>query len=138
MVPSAFVMSLEMARLGPDGDGGVTGAGQVLSLLMLSGGMRPTAALPSGSLFPQVSGLNACLLNIANFLVTSYTSPARRPLGLQGCQRQIRQAQVTLQVLGNVKSCLSIAVSVAIFRTNVAHVLDVALPHPAVAQQGIA
>lgn len=46
------------------------------------------------------SGLNACLLNIANFLVTSYTSP------------------VTLQVLGNVKSCLSIAVSVAIFRNS--------------------
>lgn len=44
-----------------------------------------------------VSGLNACLLNVANFLVTSYTSA------------------VTLQVLGNVKSCLAIAVSVAIF-----------------------
>lgn len=43
------------------------------------------------------SGFNACLLNVANFMVTSYTSP------------------VTLQVLGNVKSCLSIAVSVAIF-----------------------
>ena len=24
-----------------------------------------------------VSGLNACLLNIANFLVTSYTSPVK-------------------------------------------------------------
>eukprot|EP00438_Fugacium_kawagutii_P025885 Skav233695 [mRNA] locus=scaffold1927:304383:322906:+ [translate_table: standard] len=48
----------------------------------------------------MAKGLNACLLNIANFLVTSYTSP------------------VTLQVLGNVKSCLSIGVSVAIFRTN--------------------
>eukprot|EP00439_Symbiodinium_sp_Y106_P008964 s793_g1.t1 len=48
----------------------------------------------------MLSGLNACLLNIANFLVTSYTSP------------------VTLQVLGNVKSCLSIAVSVAIFRNS--------------------
>ncbi|CAE7831248.1 unnamed protein product [Symbiodinium microadriaticum] len=71
----------DLQGLGPDGDGGVTGAGQVLSLLMLS-------------------GLNACLLNIANFLVTSYTSP------------------VTLQVLGNVKSCLSIAVSVAIFRNS--------------------
>jgi len=59
----------------------VAGAGQVLILLMFS-------------------GLNACLLNIANFLVTSYTSP------------------VTLQVLGNVKSCLSIAVSVAIFRNS--------------------
>lgn len=71
----------DLQGLGPDGDDGVTGAGQVLFLLMLS-------------------GLNACLLNIANFLVTSYTSP------------------VTLQVLGNVKSCLSIAVSVAIFRNS--------------------
>ncbi|CAK9061026.1 unnamed protein product [Durusdinium trenchii] len=59
----------------------VTGIGTVMYLLVLS-------------------GLNACLLNIANFLVTSYTSP------------------VTLQVLGNVKSCLSIAVSVAIFRNS--------------------
>jgi drug/metabolite transporter (DMT)-like permease len=47
-----------------------------------------------------VSGLNACLLNVSNFLVTSYTSA------------------VTLQVLGNVKSCLSIAISVAIFRNE--------------------
>ncbi|CAE7613860.1 unnamed protein product [Symbiodinium sp. CCMP2456] len=67
--------------LAKNGEGGGTGAGQVLFLLLLS-------------------GLNACLLNIANFLVTSYTSP------------------VTLQVLGNVKSCLSIAVSVAIFRNS--------------------
>lgn len=47
-----------------------------------------------------VSGLNACLLNLANFLVTSYTSA------------------VMLQVLGNVKSCLSIGISVAIFRNS--------------------
>jgi len=47
-----------------------------------------------------ISGLNACLLNVANFMVTSYTSP------------------VTLQVLGNVKSCLAIGVSVAIFRNT--------------------
>eukprot|EP00435_Cladocopium_sp_Y103_P046259 s2759_g13.t1 len=59
----------------------ITGVGTVMYLLVLS-------------------GLNACLLNIANFLVTSYTSP------------------VTLQVLGNVKSCLSIGVSVAIFRNS--------------------
>eukprot|EP00439_Symbiodinium_sp_Y106_P069365 s2915_g11.t3 len=78
LVPSCLQVD---GGLGPDGDDGVTGAGQVLFLLMLS-------------------GLNACLLNIANFLVTSYTSP------------------VTLQVLGNVKSCLSIAVSVAIFRNS--------------------
>lgn len=44
-----------------------------------------------------LSGFNACALNIMNFLVTSYTGP------------------VTLQVLGNVKGCASIAVSVAIF-----------------------
>lgn len=47
-----------------------------------------------------VSGLNACLLNVANFLVTSYTSA------------------VMLQVLGNVKSCLSIGISVAIFKNS--------------------
>jgi len=45
-----------------------------------------------------LSGLVACLLNITNFLVTVRTSP------------------VTLQVLGNVKSCASIAISVAVFR----------------------
>jgi len=44
-----------------------------------------------------VSGLNACLLNVVNFSVTAYTSP------------------VTLQVLGNVKNCLSILVSVSVF-----------------------
>jgi len=47
-----------------------------------------------------VSGMNACLLNLSNFLVTSYTSA------------------VTLQVLGNVKSCLGIAVSITIFRNS--------------------
>lgn len=59
----------------------VTGVGYVVLLLILS-------------------GLNACLLNVANFLVTSYTSA------------------VTLQVLGNVKSCISIAVSVTIFKNH--------------------
>lgn len=63
------------------GSTAVTGLGTLTVLLMLS-------------------GLNACLLNICNFLVTSYTSP------------------VTLQVLGNVKSCLGIAVSVAIFKNS--------------------
>jgi len=47
-----------------------------------------------------LGGTNACLLNIANFLVTSYTSP------------------VTLQVLGNVKSCISIVISVLIFHNQ--------------------
>merc|ERR1719401_2900757 len=44
-----------------------------------------------------LSAANAWLLNIFNFLVTVYTSP------------------VTLQVLGNVKSCISILVSCFIF-----------------------
>jgi len=43
------------------------------------------------------SGLNACLLNVFTFKVTACTSA------------------VTLQVLGNVKACLSIGVSVVIF-----------------------
>lgn len=47
------------------------------------------------------SGFNAWALNVMNFLVTAYTGP------------------VTLQVLGNVKSCASIAVSVAIFGNHV-------------------
>lgn len=45
-----------------------------------------------------LTALNAWFLSVANFLVTYYTSP------------------VTLQVLGNVKTCLSIIVSVTIFR----------------------
>lgn len=46
----------------------------------------------------SLTALNAWCLSISNFLVTYYTSP------------------VTLQVLGNVKTCLSIGVSVVIFR----------------------
>lgn len=75
-------------------------------LMLLAAGLplAPGDAPATGTLsvigLLVVSGLNACLLNVANFLVTSYTSP------------------VTLQVLGNVKSCLSIAVSVAIFRNT--------------------
>jgi len=43
-----------------------------------------------------LGGLNACLLNIANFMVTSYTNA------------------VTLQVLGNVKNCMSIGFSIMV------------------------
>lgn len=63
-------------------------------------GSTPVTGLGTLTVLLMLSGLNACLLNIANFLVTSYTSP------------------VTLQVLGNVKSCLGIAVSVAIFKNS--------------------
>jgi len=45
-----------------------------------------------------LSGLNACFLNISGFFTTRYTSA------------------VTLQVLGSVKSCLGIGISVAILR----------------------
>lgn len=60
--------------------------------------VQPTAGGAALLLLLFGSGLNACLLNVANFKVTSCTSA------------------VTLQVLGNVKNCVSIAVSVAIFR----------------------
>lgn len=73
-------------------------------LMILSEGASPILMLitPADGVFNViclliVSGFNACLLNVTNFLVTSYTSP------------------VTLQVLGNVKNCMAIGVSVAIF-----------------------
>jgi len=47
-----------------------------------------------------LGGLNACLLNILNFQVTAYTSA------------------VTLNVLGNVKNCIGIGISVLIFRNR--------------------
>merc|ERR1719329_1467765 len=90
-------------------------AAAVLSVLgLFSEGLEPWTLLISGlqvdplgggpvSGVPKVlallcfSGLNACLLNVFNFLVTHYTSA------------------VAQQVLGNVKSCLAIAASVAIF-----------------------
>mmetsp|Transcript_29748 Transcript_29748/g.75728 ORF Transcript_29748/g.75728 Transcript_29748/m.75728 type:complete len:393 (+) Transcript_29748:217-1395(+) len=71
-------------------------------LLLLAKGFQPNAIGGSNvAALLMISGLNACFLNVSNFLVTSYTSA------------------VTLQVLGNVKSCLSIAVSVAIFRNAI-------------------
>lgn len=47
-----------------------------------------------------ISGLNACLLNIFNFLVTAHTSA------------------VSFQVLGQAKTCVSIIASVAIFHNR--------------------
>jgi drug/metabolite transporter (DMT)-like permease len=58
---------------------------------------EPSSGTAKVTMLLFLGGLNACLLNITNFLVTAYTNA------------------VTLQVLGNVKSCLGIAVSVAIF-----------------------
>jgi len=48
------------------------------------------------ALWLVVSGLNACFLNVANFLVTFYTSP------------------VALQILGNIKMVLAIVMSAAV------------------------
>jgi len=71
--------------------------------------LEPLEILQTGLFSPQATGgvsvlvllvlggLTACLLNIATFLVTSCTSA------------------LTLQVQGNVKNCLNIIVSVAIF-----------------------
>jgi len=82
-------------------------AALLLAMAVFTEGLEPfTLLLPAGGKtgVGQVwalliaGGLVACMLNITNFLVTVYTSA------------------VTLQVLGNVKSCLSIAVSVAVFR----------------------
>merc|ERR1712226_826003 len=72
----------------------------LLSVLsIIAEGLEPISLLMLG--FVGADGVaNACLLNVSNFLVTSYTSA------------------VTLQVLGNVKSCLSIAISVAIFKNE--------------------
>ncbi len=50
-----------------------------------------------------VAGLNACLLNLVNFLVTFYTSA------------------VTLQVLGNVKVILGVMVSAMLFGNPIQH-----------------
>jgi len=86
------------------------------SLLVMSlcfEGLAPfTMLLPSDSggdkkgvgtllLLLTLSGLNACLLNISGNMVTAY------------------MGAVMLQILGNVKACLSIIVSVAIFRNPV-------------------
>jgi len=73
-----------------------------LNLAFLDGFGEASSARPDGGAYfilmlLFVSGMNACLLNVANFAVTAYTNA------------------VTLQVLGNVKNCLSIAVSVAVF-----------------------
>lgn len=82
-VMALFTEGLEPVLLLCGGGGGVstTGIFRVLVLLV-------------------ISGLNACLLNISNFLVTFHTNA------------------VTLQVLGNVKTVLSIGVSVCIFRNS--------------------
>mmetsp|Transcript_66088 Transcript_66088/g.123275 ORF Transcript_66088/g.123275 Transcript_66088/m.123275 type:complete len:346 (-) Transcript_66088:101-1138(-) len=85
---------LWMASLASEGMAPVT----IFWRYSFAGELLPTSGIPNLVGLLVISGLNACFLNIANFLVTKYTSP------------------VTLQVLGNVKSCLAIAISVMIFR----------------------
>lgn len=67
-------------------------------VVLLDGASTHSTGLLKVLMLLSLSGLNACLLNIANFLVTFHTSA------------------LTLQVLGNVKTVLSIGVSVCIFR----------------------
>lgn len=85
-------------------------AGLVLIMSLLFEGTKPLVLILEGYqhsglagvgsllFFLFVSGLNACLLNITGFLVTRYTSA------------------VTLQVLGSLKSCIGILVSVAVLK----------------------
>jgi len=61
----------------------------------------PTTGMPHVLLLLAFSGLNACFLNISGNLVTAY------------------MGAVMLQILGNLKACISIVVSVAIFRNPV-------------------
>jgi drug/metabolite transporter (DMT)-like permease len=72
--------------------------GQEPFLLLYSAAGANSTGLLKVLMLLGISGLNACLLNISNFLVTFHTNA------------------VTLQVLGNVKTVLSIAISVCIFR----------------------
>lgn len=81
-------------------------AALVMIMVCIVEGVEPVTLLFQGQstgsarliLLLVVSGLNACFLNISGFFVTRCTSA------------------VTLQVLGSVKSCVGILISVAIFR----------------------
>jgi len=72
-------------------------------ILLLQGSGISVNGLPAGTgsekvaVLVLISGVNAFLLNLSTFLVTAYTSA------------------VMLQVLGNVKSCFGIIISVLIF-----------------------
>lgn len=61
----------------------------------------PVTGVPRLLMLLSFSGLNACFLNISGNLVTAY------------------MGAVMLQILGNLKACISIMVSVAIFRNPV-------------------
>lgn len=67
-----------------------------------AGKLRRDSGLGTLLALLAISGLNACLVNISGNMVTAH-------LGA-----------VTLQILGNVKSCLAIVVSAAIFQNPVA------------------
>eukprot|EP00403_Amphidinium_massartii_P020123 CAMPEP_0178415992 /NCGR_PEP_ID=MMETSP0689_2-20121128/23833_1 /TAXON_ID=160604 /ORGANISM="Amphidinium massartii, Strain CS-259" /LENGTH=341 /DNA_ID=CAMNT_0020037321 /DNA_START=278 /DNA_END=1303 /DNA_ORIENTATION=- len=60
------------------------------------GTLQHTKGAPKVLALLAFGGLNACMLNVCNFLVTSYTSA------------------VSLQVLGNVKNCLGILISILV------------------------
>jgi len=89
MAPYAglFLVSMSIAFEGPD---------PIMMLFPWRDGV-PTVGTTQVLMLLSLSGINACFLNIANNLVTAY-------LGA-----------VMLQILGNLKSCISIVVSVAVF-----------------------
>jgi len=64
-------------------------------------GSEPTTGVPQLLMLLSFSGVNACFLNISGNLVTAH------------------MGAVMLQILGNLKACISIVVSVAIFRNPV-------------------
>mmetsp|Transcript_41037 Transcript_41037/g.114048 ORF Transcript_41037/g.114048 Transcript_41037/m.114048 type:complete len:335 (-) Transcript_41037:328-1332(-) len=61
----------------------------------------PTTGVTQVVMLLSLSGVNACFLNISGNLVTAY------------------MGAVMLQILGNLKACISIVISVAIFRNPV-------------------
>mmetsp|Transcript_80079 Transcript_80079/g.194137 ORF Transcript_80079/g.194137 Transcript_80079/m.194137 type:complete len:337 (-) Transcript_80079:316-1326(-) len=65
---------------------------------------EPTTGVPQLLMLLSFSGINACFLNISGNLVTAH------------------MGAVMMQILGNLKACISIVISVAIFRNPVSPV----------------
>mmetsp|Transcript_54984 Transcript_54984/g.170314 ORF Transcript_54984/g.170314 Transcript_54984/m.170314 type:complete len:337 (+) Transcript_54984:229-1239(+) len=76
------------------------GLAPIMSLYPWRNGI-PTTGVPKVALLLAFSGMNACFLNISGNLVTAYTGA------------------VMLQILGNLKACISILISISIFRNPV-------------------
>eukprot|EP00415_Alexandrium_ostenfeldii_P001199 UN1199 len=86
-----FLVSMSLSFEGPD---------PIMFLYPWRDGI-PTIGVPKVVALLSFSGINACFLNISGNLVTAY------------------MGAVMLQILGNLKACISIVISVAIFRNPV-------------------